>query len=123
MAEQYLCGFVNYFQDDWEDWLPLAKFVENNAASETTNMWLLFVNYDFDPRVRTDLVSVSPDEDRRGKTVAQALRDIYEGAWNEIFHAEDKQRESDNRSQQSPPDFQKWQKVLLDARNISTQRL
>jgi hypothetical protein len=26
--------FVNYQQDDWAEWLPLAEFAANNGASE-----------------------------------------------------------------------------------------
>ena len=29
-AEQYLQLFVNYWQDDWAEWLPLAKFSYND---------------------------------------------------------------------------------------------
>ena len=28
--EQYLCIFVNERQDDWDNWLPMAKFIYNN---------------------------------------------------------------------------------------------
>ena len=33
--EQYLRAFMNFHQDDWVDWLPLAEFAANNATSET----------------------------------------------------------------------------------------
>lgn len=36
IAEQYLRSFVNFSQDDWAKWLPLAEFCSNNTVSETT---------------------------------------------------------------------------------------
>ncbi|RAL58232.1 hypothetical protein DID88_002280 [Monilinia fructigena] len=36
MVEQYLRAFMNFHQDDWYDWLPLAEFALNNTTSETT---------------------------------------------------------------------------------------
>src|SRR5204863_8578327 len=33
-VEQYLRAFMNFLQDNWVDWLPLAEFAANNVASE-----------------------------------------------------------------------------------------
>jgi len=38
VMEQYLRCYVNYLQDDWVKWLPLAEFASNNQASETTGI-------------------------------------------------------------------------------------
>ena len=35
--EQYLRSYVNYQQDDWVWWLPLAEFAYNNAPHATTD--------------------------------------------------------------------------------------
>lgn len=49
--EQYFCAFVNYLQDDWLEWLPLDKFVRNNAKSKTTKVTVFFTNKNFHPRM------------------------------------------------------------------------
>ena len=49
--EQYLRAYVNYFQDDWPDWLPLAEFTSNNTKSETTKVSPFFANKEFHPRM------------------------------------------------------------------------
>ena len=51
MIEQYLCTFINFYQDDWVDWLPLAEFAANNMTSTTTRTSLFFTNYGFHPRL------------------------------------------------------------------------
>jgi len=49
IMEQYLRVYVNYLQDDWEQWLSLAEFSANNQASETTGMSPFFANFGYDP--------------------------------------------------------------------------
>jgi hypothetical protein len=49
IMEQYLRAHVNYLQDDWADWLLLAKFAANNQALETIGASLFFANKGFDP--------------------------------------------------------------------------
>jgi len=36
--EQYLRSYVNYQQDDWVKFLPMAEFAANNQTSETTGL-------------------------------------------------------------------------------------
>ena len=40
--ERYLWSHVNYLQDDWAQWLPLAEFAANNAVSESSRMTPFF---------------------------------------------------------------------------------
>ena len=47
--EQCLRAHVNYLQDDWPTWLPLAEFAANNQASETTGLSPFFRLYGRDP--------------------------------------------------------------------------
>ncbi len=45
--EQYLKAYVKYLQDNWPDWLSLAKFTSNNIKSETTKVSSFFANKGF----------------------------------------------------------------------------
>jgi len=49
--EQYLRHYVNYAQDDWETWLPLAEFAVNNVMNISTSMSPFFANKRFHPRM------------------------------------------------------------------------
>jgi hypothetical protein len=49
--EQYLRAFMNFHQNDWVQWLPLAEFAANNVISETTGVSPFFANYGFNPRL------------------------------------------------------------------------
>ena len=50
--EAYLRAFMNFYQDDWVQWLPLAEFAMNNVTSETTGVSPFFANYGFNPKLR-----------------------------------------------------------------------
>ena len=47
VIQQYLRAYVNYLQDDWPDWLPLAEFTGNNTKSENTKVSPFFANKEF----------------------------------------------------------------------------
>jgi hypothetical protein len=49
--EQYVRSYVNYLQDDWHYWLPLAEFANNNHDSETTGISPFFADTGYHPRM------------------------------------------------------------------------
>jgi transposase InsO family protein len=49
--EQYLRAYVNYPQDDWVNWLPLAEFAANNHKSATTGVTPFYAVYGQLPRM------------------------------------------------------------------------
>jgi hypothetical protein len=49
--EQYVRSYVNYLQDDWHYWLPLAEFANNNHDSETTGISPFFADTGYHPRI------------------------------------------------------------------------
>jgi hypothetical protein len=51
---------MNYHQDNWVDWLPLAEFASNNVVSETTGVSPFFANYGFNPRLGVEPSSPYP---------------------------------------------------------------
>jgi hypothetical protein len=79
VMEQYLWAHVNYLQDDWAEWLPLADFAVNNQASETTGSSLFFANKGFDSHCQFDLSPVATNDinDQRALTTSKALAEIH----------------------------------------------
>jgi hypothetical protein len=49
--EQYLQNFVNYQQNYWVHWLPMAEFAANDHTSETTGYSPFYGNHGFHPRM------------------------------------------------------------------------
>ncbi len=48
-VEKYLRIFVNYRQDDWTDWLPLAEFAHNNRIHSATGKSPFMILYGRNP--------------------------------------------------------------------------
>ena len=44
VMEQYLRYYVNYLQDDWHKWLPIAELKANSQENESTITTLFLVN-------------------------------------------------------------------------------
>ena len=43
--EVYLHAFVDYYQDNWADWLPFAEFVFNNQVNMAIGMSPFYAEY------------------------------------------------------------------------------
>ena len=48
--EAYLKAFVNFEQDDWARFLPMAEFVYNNVKNASTSYTFFELNYGYYPR-------------------------------------------------------------------------
>ncbi len=129
-VEQFLRGFMNFSQDDWVDWLPLAEFAMNNVTSETTGVSPFFANYGFHPRLGTEPSDPCPPNlsyaqkrqfykanevaDRFGRILAQLKALAQQSA--------QRYEDNANTSRTASPRYVVGQKVWLDTRNLKTNR-
>jgi len=96
VMEQYLRCYVNYLQDDWSEWLPLAEFASNNHTSETTATSPFFANLGYDPRWQFDLTAAAhhqPD-DQGARSAVEALSEIHDHLRVEMYRAQLRHQES-----------------------------
>ena len=49
--ESILWSYVNYLQNDWEEWIPLCEFAINNQSSEITKMIPFFADNGSHPQM------------------------------------------------------------------------
>jgi len=122
VMEQYLRSYVNYLQDDWADWLPIAKFASNNHNLEMTAVSPFFANLGYNPCWQFDL-SASPAnqaEDQQACSVAKALSEIHDHLRTEIHRVQLRYQETTDTHRLPAPDYQLGDLVWLDARNWKT---
>jgi transposase InsO family protein len=125
VMEQFLRVSVNYLQDDWEKWLPLAEFAANNQDSETTGVSPFFANYGYDPRWQCDplqLANVQRKEELDARTAATRLKEIHDHLKVEMAHAQARHREYANEHRTPAPIFKEGDEVWLNAKNVATER-
>jgi hypothetical protein len=119
--EQYLCTFVNYDQNDWEEWLPLAEFVYNNMPSDATGVSPFFANKGYHPRLTMSLKDV-PSHAAHLK-VAE-MKKVNEYLKKELGKTNVGYAEQINHKRRPIPEdkFQIGELVWLDLRNVETKR-
>jgi hypothetical protein len=124
IMEQYLRAHINYVQDDWADWLPLAEFAANNQASETTGTLPFFANKGFDPRCQFDLMPATMNDvnDRHALMTSKTLSEIHSHLRVEINRANHRYQDNADKHRLPSLNYQPGDLVWLDARNWKTCR-
>jgi hypothetical protein len=124
VMEQYLRSYVNYLQDDWSAWLPLAEFAANNHSSEATGLSPFFALHGYHPRVTTNLTPTTEPTpgDPDALAAATALQEIHDHLRAEMTRAQAIQTEGGNRRRIPAPIFRPGDRVWLNASNIKTRR-
>jgi hypothetical protein len=118
--EAYLRAYVLYQQDDWVDYLPLAKFAFNNATNTSTQQSPFYTQFgshptfDFLPARESPVPATSELSDR--------LRLIHEELKAKLLHAQESQARDYNCHVLEEPTFKPGQLVWLLRRNVKTTR-
>jgi hypothetical protein len=118
--EQYLRMFVNYDQDDWVEWLPLAEFVFNNTPSDATGLTPFFANKGYHPRLTLSLKDVPS---HKAHLKAQELKQVHEYLKEGIQQSNRNYEKQANRSRrEESTEWRVGTKVWLNTKNIRTKR-
>ncbi|KAM0789315.1 hypothetical protein ACM66B_000153 [Microbotryomycetes sp. NB124-2] len=119
VSEQYLRIYVNYNQDNWVDWLPLAEFAYNNAPHSTTTITPFFANKGNHPTLEVQL------EQSTGTTFASDLSNlekIHRHCQEEIKKANEAYVAAANADRQPFPLLSKGDRVWISTKNMKTTR-
>ena len=130
ILEQYLRAFVNFHQDDWVSWLPLAEFASNNLISETTGCSPFFANYGFNPSLGVepskpcppDMTIAQKREFFKGNKTADRIERILEQLRALAQQAVSTYEEYANRHRSDSPRYTVSQKVYVNTKNMKTSR-
>ena len=124
VMEQYLRSYINYLQDDWSSWLPMAEFAANNQTSESTLNSPFFALHGYHPRATTNLAPIQRPTpgDPDALAAATAMEEIHEHLRTEMNRAQAIQREGSDKHRTPAPVFHPGDLVWLDARNITRRR-
>ena len=118
--ETYLRAFVNYRQDDWEEWLPLAEFAYNDKWHLTTGQTPFFLN-----SVQHPWKGIEPPPKGKNEATQQFADQIWEICKEATAMAEKaaaKQKEQYNKKKAPARNYMPGDRVWLDSRNITTTR-
>ena len=120
ILESYLRHFCSYQQDDWVDYLGLAEFAYNNAASDATKLSPFFANYGFHPRL--ELSPTSTVQVPAADQLADRLRFIREELIAQLSYSQERAKLRYDTHCSPSPTFEVGDLVMLLRRNIKTTR-
>jgi hypothetical protein len=121
----YLRVFINYQQDDWTSWLPLAEFVSNNHVSETTGCSRFFGNDGFHPSMTFSQHPIQNGNDIKEmntNNLSRKMNEIFEQMKYDMARAQSIQAEQAEKRCREGIEMKPGDRVWMDARNISMQR-
>ena len=101
IANQYMAQrlrpFVNYYQDDWSEWLPIIDFAASVLPNQSTGLAPSYIDNGYTPRTSFDWsepstpTNLSVDQEAAQK-LAHRMEEIWTRAKAGIEHAQDQQR-------------------------------
>ena len=128
--KQYLRAYVSHNQDDWVGHLATAEFVANSLPSESTGIAPFLATKGYLPKS-----GLEPPEDLPADTTPDARRDIRLADQaaekiealrsylrEELTWAQAKQADFANKHRAPAPEIKVGDKVMLDTRNLKTDR-
>ncbi|KAK1914209.1 hypothetical protein P3342_007455 [Pyrenophora teres f. teres] len=122
--EAYLRCFVSYYQDDWEQLLPVAMLAINGRTSSVTGMSPFFAThgYNIEPiEVEEKLRTTGRKPIAKGEALIAKLQDATEMAQTMIAAAQEKYETYANEHRQPAEQFRVGDKVAPPP-NIVTDR-
>ena len=129
--KQYLRAYVNYEQDDWVDFLPMAEFEANAAANESTKIAPFMATKGYVPRGGVEPAALWQTEPipshtkldaNKANALAERIRLLQEVLKDNLSWARAKQAEYADKKRIPSPEIKVGDKVFLDGRNIKTRR-
>ncbi len=119
--EAYLQAFVNFEQNDWAKFLPMAEFAYNNVKNASIDHMPFELNCGFHPRV-----SYKEDVDPRSQSksadeLATELRELMAVCIENLQHIQKLQKRYHNKHAK-PRSYTPGDKVWLNSKYIKTKR-
>ena len=102
--ERYFRSYVNHFQDDWVERLPMAEFSSNSNTSATTKVPPFLVSRGYIPCMSfepVDLTALSTRErlaNAKAESIAERMQEVWDFTRAEMAKSQQAQMKVANRN-------------------------
>jgi len=117
IVEEYLRAYINYQQDDWCGYLPLAEFAYNNGYQETIKNTPFFANYGINPKYEMIGLLTQGKQTKR-----EAMPQLHESLRNEMVAGQLRQKEYYDSDRKRDPNLKSGDMVWLLPHKFKTTR-
>ncbi|SJK98309.1 uncharacterized protein ARMOST_01574 [Armillaria ostoyae] len=121
-VEKYLRIFINYHQDDWADWLPLAEFAHNNRAHSATGRSPFMILYGRNPRIIPDSPWTPNAKVPAASDFSKAIAQIHKETELALDQAAGRMKAQYDKHKRPAQEYHAGDKVWLDATNLHLPR-
>ncbi|SJL18610.1 uncharacterized protein ARMOST_22207 [Armillaria ostoyae] len=121
-VEKYLRIFINYHQDDWADWLPLAEFAHNNRAHSATGRSPFMILYGRNPRIRPDSPRTPNAKVPAASDFSKAIAQIHKETEAALDEAAGHMKAQYDKHKRPTREYHIGDKVWLDTTNLHLPR-
>jgi transposase InsO family protein len=119
--EQYLRCYLNYEQNNWAEYLPIAQIAINDAVTDTTGITPFYANYGYHPNIRNAELPVKEINDSAEKRV-QKISQLHQQIRNDIDFMARRRAQYYNQRRQETPTLKEGDRAYLLRKNLRTTR-
>ena len=125
--ERHLQTYVNHFQNNWVDLLPMAEFAANANPSSITKIPPFQATRGYVPRMSFDPVDLLEDSTRerlantKARSIAADIEEVWEFVRNEMARSQERQAEAADWHRKEA-EYKVSDKVWLLTKNIKTEK-
>jgi transposase InsO family protein len=126
--DQRLRPFVNYYQDNWSELLPMIDYAQATVPHESTGLSPFQVEFGYEPRTSFDWkepASSGSARERLSQEEAHQLAGRMHSAWEtarKIMEKAQRAQKQQADKKRRPVDFEEGDMVWISTKNWKTQR-
>ena len=111
--------YINHRQNNWSEWLAMAKFAFNNKVHIATKMSPFKVNYGREPRMGFDIRKKRKNE--KAEKFAREMKKRHEKARAALVKVQEKMKRQADRNRKETEEYRVEDKVLISIKDFSME--
>ena len=114
--EQYLKMYVNHRQNNWSEWLAIAKFAFNNKVHTVIKMSPFKTNYGRELRIGFDIRKKGKNE--KAEEFVREIKERHEKARAALVKSQEEMKRQADRSRKEAEEYRVGEKVLISTKDL-----